>query len=433
MAGAGDRPVVTPVLRTAEIVAVGSELLTPTRQDTNSLAITATLNALGIEVRAKAIVGDRREDLSAIVRGALARADLVVLCGGLGPTDDDLTREVVAGVLDRRLAEDEAITAAIRARFARRDLVMPEINRRQAMVPRGAAVIANANGTAPGLWIEHGPQVVVLLPGPPRELLPMLEGDVRNRLSARAPGEGLYTRAIRIFGRTESHTEEAVRPFYAPWAAGTPPIEVTILAARGAIDLHLTARASSEQLASSVLDPAVDEAVAALGDDVYSQTSDAIEVVIGGLLRARGWRVAAAESCTGGMMLARLTDIAGSSDYVECGVVCYSNQSKVDLVGVDRSLIDAHGAVSEPVASAMASGIRARSGAEVGIAITGIAGPGGGTPAKPVGTVVLAVETPEASVVRTRLYFGGRDLIRAMSSHAALDILRRLLTGRQVP
>ena len=423
----------TPVLRTAEIVAVGSELLTPTRQDTNSLAITATLNALGIEVRAKAIVGDRRDDLSAIVRGALARADVLVVCGGLGPTDDDLTRDVVADVLGRPLVEDAAITEAIRARFARRNLTMPEINRRQAMVPRGGAVLANINGTAPGLWIEHGAQVVVLLPGPPRELMPMLEGEVRERLSGRAPGEGLYTRTVRVFGRSESHTEEAVRPFYAAWAAGSPPIEVTILAARGAIDLHLTARAQTAEAAAAVLDPAVAQAETALGDDVYSLTNEAIEVVVGRLLGERRWRVAAAESCTGGMLLARLTDIPGSSDYVEAGVVCYSNQSKVDFVGVAQALIEAHGAVSEPVAQAMAAGIRGRSGAEVGIAITGIAGPGGGTPTKPVGTVVIAVETPVSAAVRTRLYFGGRDLIRAMSSHAALDILRRLLTGRQVP
>ena len=423
----------TPVLRTAEIVAVGSELLTPTRQDTNSLAITATLNALGIEVRAKAIVGDRRDDLSAIVRGALARADVLVLCGGLGPTDDDLTRDVVAEVLDRPLVEDAAITEAIRARFARRSLTMPEINRRQAMVPRGAAVLANINGTAPGLWIDHGAQVVVLLPGPPRELMPMLEGEVRERLAGRAPGEGLYTRTVRVFGRSESHTEEAVRPFYGPWAAGSPPIEVTILAARGAIDLHLTARAQTAEAAAVALDPAVAQAATALGDDVYSLTNDPIEIVVGRLLGERRWRVSAAESCTGGMLMARLTDIPGSSEYVESGVVCYSNPSKVDFVGVAPALIEAHGAVSEPVAQAMAAGIRARSGAEVGIAITGIAGPGGGTPAKPVGTVAIAVETPVNAAVRTRLYFGGRDLIRAMSTHGALDILRRLLTGRQVP
>jgi nicotinamide-nucleotide amidase len=256
---------------------------------------------------------------------------------------------------------------------------------------------------------------------------------VRHRLSDRVSGEGLFTRAVRVFGRSESHTEEAVRPFYAPWAQGSPAIEVTILAARGAIDLHLSARARTEAEAASVLDPAVRQAVAALGDDVYSETGRAIEEVTGDLLRARHWYLAAAESCTGGLLLSRLTDIPGSSAYVACGVVSYSNQSKIDLLGVDPALLASHGAVSEPVAEAMASGIRARSGAEVGVAITGIAGPDGGTEAKPVGTVVIAIDTPEGRVVRTRRMLGGRDLVRAMAAHAALDMLRRLLTGRQVP
>ncbi len=423
----------TRLLRSAEIVAVGSELLTPTRQDTNSLSITETLNQLGIEVRAKAIVGDRHADLSAVLRGALSRVDLVVLCGGLGPTDDDLTRDVVADVLGRPVREEPSITDAIRARFARRSLTMPEINRRQAMVPEGAEVLPNVHGTAPGLWIDHGDQVVVLLPGPPRELGPMLEGEVRQRLSARVSGDGLFTRVVRVFGRSESHTEEAVRPFYAAWAAGVPAIEVTILAARGAIDLHLTTRAGTEAEASRLLDPAVRQAVDALGDDVYSDRGHAIEQVIGDLLRRRGWQLAAAESCTGGLLLARLTEIAGSSDYIACGVVSYSNQSKIDLLGVDPGLIAAHGAVSEPVAQAMAAGIRVSSGAQVGVAITGIAGPGGGTEAKPVGTVAIALDTPDGALVRTRRMLGGRDLIRAMAAHAAMDMLRRLLTGRQVP
>lgn len=423
----------TRLLTSAEIVAVGSELLTPTRQDTNSLSITETLNQLGIEVRAKAIVGDRHADLSAVLRGALSRVDLVVLCGGLGPTDDDLTRDVVADVLGRPVREEPSITDAIRARFARRSLTMPEINRRQAMVPEGAEVLPNVHGTAPGLWIDHGDQVVVLLPGPPRELGPMLEGEVRQRLSARVSGDGLFTRVVRVFGRSESHTEEAVRPFYAAWAAGVPAIEVTILAARGAIDLHLTTRAGTEAEASRLLDPAVRQAVAALGDDVYSDRGHAIEQVIGDLLRRRGWQLAAAESCTGGLLLARLTEIAGSSDYIACGVVSYSNQSKIDLLGVAPGLIAAHGAVSEPVAQAMAAGIRVSSGAQVGVAITGIAGPGGGTEAKPVGTVAIALDTPDGALVRTRRMLGGRDLIRAMAAHAAMDMLRRLLTGRQVP
>jgi nicotinamide-nucleotide amidase len=420
-------------IQIAEIVAVGSELLTPTRIDTNSLTITARLNELGIEVHAKAVVGDRRDDLAAVVRGALGRVDLLVLCGGLGPTDDDLTREVVADVLGRRLYEDLRITDAIRTRFTRRQLSMPEINRRQAMVPEGADVIVNVNGTAPGLWIAHGEQVVVLLPGPPRELGPMLDGEVTRRLSARVSGEGLFTRAIRLFGRSESHAEEAVQPFYAAWLAGQPSIEVTILAARGAIDLHLTTRARSAEEADRVLEPAVAQAVGAIGDDVYSDHGESLEVVVGDLLRARGWRLAAAESCTGGMLLERMTDRPGSSAYVDAGCVCYSNASKVELLGVRQESIDSHGAVSETVAREMAAGIRRRTGAELGIAITGIAGPDGGTPDKPVGTVVIAIDSPLGEAVRTKRMLGGRDLIRAMSVNAALDMTRRQLTGRVVP
>lgn len=422
----------TPIT-SAEILAVGSELLTPTRIDTNSLAITERLNTLGIQVRAKAVVGDRRADLATLLGAALSRVDLVLLSGGLGPTDDDLTRDVVAEVLGRPVHEDDEITAAIRARFERRGLTMPDINRRQAMVPEGAVVLPNVNGTAPGLWIDHGSQVVVLLPGPPRELIPMLDGEVVGRLAARTSGDGLFTRVVRVFGRSESHTEEAVRPYYGAWAAANPAIEVTILAARGAIDLHLTARAASSGAAAAVLDPAVRQTLEAIGDDVYSADGRAIEEVVGDLLRERKWRLGAAESCTGGLLLSRLTEIPGSSDYVDGGIVSYSNRLKVDLLGVDAALIDAHGAVSEPVAAAMAHGIRTRTGVDVGVAITGIAGPGGGSDSKPVGTVVIAVEVPDASVVRTRRFTGGRDLVRAMAAHSALDALRRILTGRVVP
>jgi nicotinamide-nucleotide amidase len=420
-------------LTSAEIIAVGSELLSPTRLDTNSLAITARLQALGIQVRAKAVVGDRPVDLAALVRGALARVDLIVLSGGLGPTEDDITRDVVAEVLGRALHEEPSITDAIRARFQGRGLEMPAINRRQAMVPDGAVVLPNPLGTAPGLWIEHGDQAVALLPGPPRELVPMLEGSLQERLAARVDGTGLHTRTVRVFGRSESHTEEAVRAYYAAWAAGDPPIEVTILAARGAIDLHLSAKAASVAGAARVLDPAIAQASGALGDDVYSVDGRAIEEVIGDLLRARGWRIAVAESCTGGMITARLTDIPGSSDYVDSGVVTYSNRSKIDLLGVPSALIDVHGSVSEPVAEAMAAGVRARTGAQLGVAVTGIAGPGGGTDLKPTGTVVFAVDTADARIVRTRRLPGGRDLVRAIATHAALDIARRLLTGLPVP
>ena len=417
----------------AEIIAVGSELLTASRLDTNSLAITERLRALGIELRAKAVVGDRASDLSAVFRGALGRADLIVLTGGLGPTDDDLTRDVVARELGLELVEETAITEAIRQRFARRGLVMPEINRRQAMVPRGATVLPNPNGTAPGLWVEAGDRIVVLLPGPPRELIPMLDGPVTAALAQRTSGTALYTRMLRIFGRSESHTEEAVRPLYGEWAQASPPIDVTILAARGAIDVLLSVNAASPEAAAEMLGVAAQRAAAILGDDVYSTDGEAIEVVVARLLKDRGWRLAAAESCTGGLVLKRLTDFAGSSEYIEGGVVSYSNALKTSILGVESQAIEADGAVSETVALQMAGGVRRITGAEVGIGITGIAGPGGGTELKPVGTVMIAVEVPDLRVVRTRRYGGGRDLIRDLASHAALDMVRRLLTGRPVP
>jgi competence/damage-inducible protein CinA-like protein len=417
----------------AEIIAVGSELLTASRLDTNSLAITERLRALGIALRAKAVVGDRASDLSAVFRGALGRADLIVLTGGLGPTDDDLTRDVVASELGLELIEDAGITDAIRQRFARRGLVMPEINRRQAMVPRGAVVLPNPNGTAPGLWVEAGDRVVVLLPGPPRELIPMLEGPVTAALAQRTPGTVLYTRTLRIFGRSESHTEEAVRPLYGEWAQASPPIDVTILAARGAIDLLLSINASSAEAAAEILTGAAQRAAAILGDDVYSTDGEPIELVVGRLLKDRRWRLAAAESCTGGLVLKRLTDFAGSSDYVEGGVVSYSNAMKISILGVESQVIDAEGAVSETVALQMAGGIRRITGAEVGIGVTGIAGPGGGSELKPVGTVMIAVEMPDVRVVRTKRYTGGRDLVRDLASHAALDMVRRLLMGRPIP
>jgi nicotinamide-nucleotide amidase len=421
-------------LRSAEVIAVGSELLTPSRLDTNSLFLADRLRAIGILLRAKAVVGDRADDLGSVLQAALGRSDLVVLTGGLGPTDDDLTRPVVAAALDRPLSEDPAISDGIRARFARRGLTMPEINRRQAMVPEGATVLPNEHGTAPGLYLEAGEQVVVLLPGPPRELEPMFDAVVRDHLRARTDGTRVYTRIVRVFGRSESHTEEAVRPFYAPWAAMSLPIEVTILAARGAIDLHLTVNAPSQPAAADVLTPAVRQVVEAIGDDVYSDDGEPIEQVLARQLKARGWRIGLAESCTGGLIAKRLTDFSGSSAYVEGAVVSYSNAMKTQLLDVPEALIAAHGAVSEPVAEAMAEGIRARSAAEVGVAVTGIAGPDGGTADKPVGTVMFAVVTPEGRVVRTRRYLNfGRDLVRDVASHAALDMARRLIDGLRVP
>jgi nicotinamide-nucleotide amidase len=311
-------------LSRAAIVAVGSEMLTPSKVDTNSLFITEQLNALGVEVIWKAVVGDDRAELSAVTTLALDRADLVVFSGGLGPTDDDLTRDVVADVLGRPLEEDRSITEWIRQRFVKRGQQMPEINRRQAMVPRGGRVLPNANGSAPGLWLEEGDRVVLLLPGPPRELRPMFEGLGAGALKERVAGLSLVRRIIRLTGRGESHVEEAVRPLYPEWAAAAIPIGATILASLGQIELHLSARAATRGEADAALEAAVQQVLAIIGADVYSTDGRLLEEVVGDLLAARGLRIGAAESCTGGLITSRLTDVAGSSRYVDRSVVTYS-------------------------------------------------------------------------------------------------------------
>lgn len=416
----------TPFHRAA-ILAVGSELLTPLRIDTNSLFITEQLNLLGIGVIFKSVVGDDREELTRAVRGALDRVDLVVCSGGLGPTDDDVTREVVAEVLARPLVEDAGITSRIRARFEGRGLQMPEINRRQAMVPAGATVLENTKGTAPGLWLADGDRVVVLLPGPPRELKAMLSALVEGPLRARASGMSLVRRTIRITGRTESHTEEAVRPLYEPWGRAAVPVAATILASLGQIELHLSARAPSREQAEAAVDAASDQVGEVLGLDAFSRDGRTLEEVVGALLVERRLRIAVAESCTGGLLASRLTDVPGSSRYVECGVVAYANAQKTALLGVPDALIREHGAVSEAVAVAMAEGIRARAQTEIGVGVTGIAGPGGGSPDKPVGTVAVAAAVPQTTRARLFRFVGDRELIKFQASQAALDLVRRTL------
>jgi len=413
------------------ILAIGSEMLTPFRVDTNSLFITERLNAIGYDVRLKAIVGDDVDELAQVLQGALNWADLIVVTGGLGPTADDITRDAVARVLGTPIDVDESIVDRIRARFALRSMTMPEINRRQAMVPRGATVLDNPNGTAPGLWLERGRTALLLLPGPPREMKPMLDAVIRDRLAPKADGQRLFRRVLKITGRAESDVDAHAQPVYGRWITAAVPISTTILAVLGQIELHLTAQAASQVDADAVLDCAVRELQDALGPAVYSTDGRALEVVVGDLLRERKMTIAVAESCTGGLLTSRLTDVPGSSDYVERGVVCYSNRSKTDLAGVPEALIQAHGAVSEPVAQAMAEGIRARAGTNIGVGITGIAGPGGGSAEKPVGTVVVAVVVDAESRVRTFQFVGGREMVKFQAAQSALNMTRLMVTRVQ--
>jgi nicotinamide-nucleotide amidase len=410
------------------ILAIGSEMLTPFRVDTNSLFITERLNAIGYDVRLKAVVADDIDELARVIEGALTWADAIIVTGGLGPTEDDLTRDAVARVLGVPLDVDDAIVARIRDRFAKRGMTMPEINRRQAMVPRGATVLPNANGTAPGLWLERGKTAIVLLPGPPREMKPMLEAVIAERLAPRSGGRGLFRRVLKITGRAESDVDAQAQPVYGKWTSQSIPISTTILAVLGQIELHLTAQAASQHDADAILDAAVRELQDILGASIFSVDGRNLEVVIGDLLRERTLTIAVAESCTGGLLASRLTDVPGSSDYVECGVVCYSNRSKTELAGVPEPLIREHGAVSEPVAQAMAEGIRSRAGTNIGIGITGIAGPGGGTPEKPVGTVAVAVVADDESRVRTFQFLGGREMVKFQATQSALNMTRLMIT-----
>ena len=415
-------------LRTAEVIAVGSELLGSTRLDTNSLFIAERLSAIGIELRSKSVVGDNRALIADLCRQALSRVDLVVMTGGLGPTDDDLTRDAVAAAVGLPLIEHQDIVEHIAARFARRNLQMPEVNRRQAHVLEGAVVLANPNGTAPGQYFEHGEKVIVLLPGPPRELQPMLNLLCEGSLGARATRDRIYRTSLFVTGRGESHVEEVAQPLYSVWRSEAEPIETTILATPGQIELHLSLRSSDAAAAERRLRDASSALAAVLGADVFSVDGRPMEELVGAMLRERHLTIAAAESCTGGLMMSRLTDVPGSSEYVVGGLVLYSNELKTKVGLVPTSLIDAYGAVSEPVAVAMAEGVRERTGADVCVAITGIAGPGGGTPQKPVGTACIAVLVPSPPVrVRTASVFGNRTQFKFNAAQAALDMVRRAL------
>jgi nicotinamide-nucleotide amidase len=419
--------VVTATPPTAAVLAIGSELLALGRTDTNSPHIAAALQRYGIAVQFTAVVGDDPDALADALRHALARADLVVCTGGLGPTDDDRTRAAAAAVLGLVLVEDDTVLTAIRARFAARQLVMPEINRRQAEVPEGAAVVPNARGTAPGLWIPTAAGALLLLPGPPREMTPMLADALERHVAPRWGVTARRQRVVIVAGRSESWVDERLQPIYGPWAVETPPIATTILASLGIVELHVSAAGGDAAALDARLDAAVAALTAPLDADVVSVDGRGLERVVGDGLVARGWRIGVAESCTGGLITSRLTDVPGSSAYVDRSVVVYSNAAKTALLQVPPALIEAHGAVSEPVAVAMAAGMRATSGVEVAVATTGIAGPGGGTAEKPVGTVCIAVDGPLGAEVRTFRFAGDRQVVKAMASSTAIDRVRRYL------
>lgn len=411
----------------AEIIAVGSELLTPFRQDTNSLYLTEQLNKLGVDIAFKTIVGDRLKDIVRAATTALSRADIVIVSGGLGPTEDDLTREAVAETLGLQLRRDPAIVSAIERRFAEHGWKMSANNVKQGDVISGATVLMNANGTAPGQWIsgrsDGKEKIIILLPGPPHELKTLFESAVLERLRARVPAQFLATRVLKITGMGESACDARVAPIYKRF----PDVNTTILAGAGEIQLHLNTRGSSAELAEKRLDELVERLEAELGDNVFSDNGDSLEQIVSYFLQMRSATLAVAESCTGGLVAERLTSISGSSRYFVGGVVAYSNDLKMHLADVPQDLLDVYGAVSEQVGRALAEGVRKRCGTSLGLGITGVAGPTGGTAEKPVGLVYHALASESGTEVIKRNFAGDRTRIRWYASQQALDMVRRKL------
>ena len=404
----------------AEIIAIGSELLTPYRVDTNSLFLTERLNRLGIEVTRKGVVGDNRVHLAAAFSEALLRADLVIAIGGLGPTEDDLTREALCDAIGRRLAMNDAVMQHIAARFRRFGRTMSENNKKQALVPEGATVLENSRGTAPGLWLEDKGRIIVLLPGPPVELKPMFE-QVEARLARHAGEIRMHQRELRVAGVPESHVEQLIAPIYTQYS----DVQTTILASPGEVQIHLRMWSADHASAQKLLDAVSERLAMALGEPLYTRAGETLETVVANQLTQHHANIAVAESCTAGLVAERLTRIGGSSSYFVGGVICYSNELKSAWVDVPKELIEAKGAVSPEVAIALAENIRLRSGSSLGLGITGIAGPGGGSPEKPVGLVHIALANGAVTKERRFHFPGDREMVRWQASQMALDMVRR--------
>ena len=411
----------------AEIIAIGSELLTPQRQDTNSLFITEQLNMLGVEVVSKQIVGDDRARLTESIRAAVHRSHVIILSGGLGPTEDDVTRDAVAAALGRKLLLSLAQEATLITRFRQLNRPMAANNLRQAYLVDGAEALPNPLGTAPGQFLHTARGALVLLPGPPRELKPMFINEVVPRLKPVLPPQVIKIRSFRVTGMGESDLDTLIAPVYSKY---TNPA-TTILSAPGDLFVHLRAQAETEAQADELLRQVGNPIAALLGDRAYTEDpNESLEAVVGRLLRKQRATVSTAESCTGGLIAYRLTEQGGSSDYFVGGYVTYSEAQKQQILGVPKELIQKQSAVSEAVAAAMAQGARSKSGSTYALSATGYAGPTGGTEYDPVGTVYLGIATPaDVKVIRIR-YGGDRYRIRALAAQASLDLLRRTLSGK---
>ena len=383
----------------AEIIAIGSELLTPTKTDTNSLWLTGKLNEIGIEVKLKTVVGDDQRRLEETIRDALTRSDIVISTGGLGPTEDDITRTVAARAVGRELVYHTELETDLRERFAKWGREMPDINKRQAFVIAGAEILPNPNGSAVGMLAEIGEKFFVILPGPPRENQPMFTDFILPKLRRAA----------------------AIAPIYKLYET----VETSILFNKSEIEIHLAAQSNSEAEADEILSELADKIVEKLGAAVFSRNGELMEEIVGKLLKESNKTLSVAESCTGGLIGERLTDIAGSSAYFIQGVIAYANKSKINTLKVAPEIIEKHGAVSAEVAEAMAKGMRELAQTDYAISVTGIAGPDGGSEEKPVGTVFIGYADEHRVKSFKTILPGDRYLIRWRASQTALDYLRR--------
>ncbi|MEP7147456.1 MAG: competence/damage-inducible protein A [Acidobacteriota bacterium] len=405
----------------AEIIAVGSELLTPEKTDTNSLWLTEKLIGIGVEVKLKTIVGDDEARLEETIRDAMKRSDIVITTGGLGPTEDDVTRQVSARAAGRKLKYHEELETHLRERFRHWGREMPEINKRQAFVIDGADVLPNPHGSAVGMMLKDAGKFLVVLPGPPREMRPMFEDHVLESVRSVAGNISVARRVLRVSGIGESALDELIAPIYKT----CPTVQTSILFNRTEVEIHLSAAAKSKAEATSAIDALAKKLAAPLGAALFAENGETMEEVVGNLLKSRKETLSVAESCTGGTIAMRLTDIAGSSGYFMEGAVTYSNEAKRRTLGVPAETLESFGAVSSQTAEAMATGMRERTGSDYAIAVTGIAGPDGGTADKPVGTVFIGYADEQKTKSLKLTLPGDRELIRWRSSQAALDYLRR--------
>jgi competence/damage-inducible protein CinA C-terminal domain len=408
---------------TAEIIAIGSELLTPEKTDTNSLWLTGKLNDIGVDVKLKTIVGDDSARLEEVIADAVKRSDIIITTGGLGPTEDDITRLCSANAIGRKLIYHNEIETHLRERFKGWGREMPEINKRQAYIIEGAGVLPNPNGSAVGMLAKIDEKFLIILPGPPRENQPMFNNYVFAKLREKAGDVFVNRRLLRVTGYGESAVDEKIAPIYTAYEN----LETSILFSRSEIEVHLAARADSDREASATVDEVTEKIVGRLGDAVFSTNGETMEQVLGDLLTRAGKTIAVAESCTGGLISRRLTEVSGSSKYFLEGVVSYSNQAKMRLLSVPGETIDSHGAVSAQTAEAMAKGMREAAGSDIALSVTGIAGPDGGSEEKPVGTVFIGYSDKAGERSIRQLFPGDRYLIRWRSSQAALDLVRRRL------